>query len=117
LAEEELAGFFRTNSAESPLILLKTVESTEKLNARFRSYRSYEWQGIISHGLNRLSRPVVVLPIDVFRKNLVVECPYPIEAILIEPKVRSSVFAALTQFKVDATFSPSKIELCFSQIR
>lgn len=117
LAEEELDGFFRTNSAESPLILLKTAESTEKLNARFRSYRSYEWQGIISHGLNRLSRPVVILPIDGFRKNLAVECPYPIEAILIEPKVRASVFAALTQFKVDATFSPSKIELCFSQIR
>ena len=117
LAEEELDGFFRTNSAESPLILLKTVESTEKLNARFRSYRTYEWQGIISHGLNRLSRPVVILPIDVFRKNLAVECPHPIEAILIEPKVRSSVFSALTQFKVDATFSPSKIELCFSQIR
>lgn len=117
LAEEELDGFFRTNSAESPLILLKTVESTEKLNARFRSYRTYEWQGIISHGLNGLSRPVVILPIDVFRKNLAVECPHPIEAVLIEPKVRSSVFSALTQFKVDATFSPSKIELCFSQIR
>jgi hypothetical protein len=117
LAEEELAGFFRTNSAESPLILLKTAESTEKLNARFRSYRSYEWQGIISHGLNRLSRPVVLRSIDVFRKNLALECPYPIQAVLIEPKVRTSVFVALTQFKVDATFSPTKIELCFSQIR
>lgn len=116
LAEEELDRFFQTDLTESSLIVLKTEESTEKLNARFRSYRSYEWEGIINQGLNRSSRPVTVQPLNHFRENLALKCPDPIEVVLIEPKVRSSVFIALTQFKVDATFSPTKISLCFSQI-
>jgi len=117
LVEEELDVYFRTNSSGSSLILLKTGESTEKLNARSRSYRSYEWEGIINNGRNKSFRPFVVQSINAFRKNLALKCPYPIQAVLIEPKVRTSVFVALTQFKVDATFSPTKIELCFSQIR
>ncbi len=117
LAEEELGGVFRPNFTESSLILLKTEESTEKLNARYRSFRSYEWEGIISKGLDRSARPVVVQSINAFQKNIALKCPYPLVRILIEPKVRSSVFDALTQFKVDATFNPTKIELCFSQSR
>lgn len=117
MADEELDEFIQSNLDESLLIILTTEESTEKLNARFRSYRSYEWQGIINRGLKTTSNTVMLLPIELVRKNLALKCPYPVEAILIEPKVKSSVIAALTQLKVDVTFSPTAIGLCFSQIR
>ena len=117
LAEEELDKFFQTNLTALSLIVLKTGESTEKLNARSRGYRSYEWEGIINQGLHRSSRPIDVQSVNFFRKNLVLKCHYPIDAVLIEPEVRSSIFVALTQFKVDATFNPIIIKLCFSQIR
>jgi hypothetical protein len=117
LAEEELDKFFQTNLTDLSIIVLKTRESTEKLNARSRNYRSYEWEGIISQGLNRSSRPIIVQSVNFFRRNLGLKCHYPIDAILIEPEVRSSMFAALTQFKVDATFNPIIIKLCLSQIR
>jgi hypothetical protein len=117
LAEEELDKFFQTNLTDLSIIVLKTRESTEKLNARSRNYRSYEWEGIISQGLNRLSRPIIVQSVNFFRRNLGLKCHYPIDAILIEPEVRSSMFVALTQFKVDATFNPIIIKLCLSQIR
>ena len=117
LAEEELDKFFQTNLTNSSLIVLKTGESTEKLNARSRNYRSYEWEGIISQGLNRSSRPIVVQSVNFFQRNLVLKCHYPIDTVLIEPKVMSSIIVALTQFKVDVTFNPILIKLCFSQIR
>ena len=117
LAEEELDKFFQTNLTDLSIIVLKTGESTEKLNARSRNYRSYEWEGIISQGLNRSSRPIIVQSVNFFRRNLGLKCHYPIDAILIEPEVRSSMFVALTQFKVDATFNPIIIKLCLSQIR
>jgi hypothetical protein len=117
LVEEELVNFFPANLTKSPLVVLKTGESTEKLNARYRSYRSYEWEGIISQGLNRSSSRIVLRQVDVYRKSIVLKCPYPIPAVLINPEVRTSVFVALTNFKIDATFNPTNIGLCFSQIR
>ena len=117
LAEEELDKFFQTNLTNSSLIVLKTGESTEKLNARSRGYRPYEWEGIINQGLHRSSSPIDVQPVNFFRRNLVVKCHHPIDVVLIEPKVRSSIFVALTQFTVDVTFNPITVKLCFSQIR
>ena len=118
-SERELASEIRFASSQDERIVVVMVEdeSTNSLNARNRSYRPYEWWGLISRGLGIDPEQLVLLTSKDLETQGNESCiESPIFANVIHPKVKSSWTQALFERRVRIELNPRPMTLCSIQV-
>jgi hypothetical protein len=117
VASELSAERLKTDDADEILVVVATVESTNRLNARFRTYRPYEWRGLVSQGMSVDPRKLKIMePSDATSRGPGV-CNQKYVATRISPEVNSGRFEALLKFSVRISLNPEPLLLCSDQVR
>jgi hypothetical protein len=99
-------------------VLVYFVNSPNKLNARFRKLRPYEWWGLIAKGLNVDPQKLKMLEpedFDLLVRHLT--CASPVSVLQVEPEITSSRMSALSRLKVDVELHGRLIQLCNTRVR
>jgi hypothetical protein len=112
--DEELREDLATvsDSDSSYAVVVETTSRTNALNARYRTYRVYEWWGLLVEGMRVSPGLLRVLEIGDLELQSNSTCSSPYRAIMIQPLVTSSRLDALTRMRVEIDLNARRIELC-----
>lgn len=99
-------------SSETVIVVIEPDSTSERLNARLRKYRPYEWWGLIALGLDMQPRNLKILEEGDFRLQAGLTCKTPLRAAVIRPRVLTSRFETLRQLRVDLRFDARPIRMC-----
>ena len=112
--DEQLRDVFPTvsDSDSSYAVVVELSRDTNMLNARYRTYRSYEWLGLIAEGLKVSPSSLRVFEGGDLELQSNSSCSSPFRAIRIQPLVTSSRFDALTRMRVGIDLNAQPVELC-----
>lgn len=105
-----------TNGAEV-LVVISPTRSMNNLNARFRSYRPYEWWGILANGMTIQPSQLKVLALGDVLGAESAECPVKYDAIRISPDFSTGRLRALSTFRVQVELNPEPIVLCSKLVK
>lgn len=113
-AENELRGSAHdlTSGGEEIVVVLKPTSTMSQLNARFRTYRVYEWWGLLAKGMAIQPSQLRVLE---QAEDVVIdtrECRKQLNVIGISPEVFTDRLQALTTFRVSVRLNPEPLVLC-----
>jgi len=101
------------NDAENGVaVVVQLDRDSERLNARLRKYRPYEWWGLIASGLNIEPTQLKILEQSDYQLQAESTCAVPLRATSIYPKVLSSRWDALTSLRVDIRFDAREVRMC-----
>jgi hypothetical protein len=93
-------------------IVVRDVNTPNRLNARFREYRPYEWWGLLANGLEIPARQLQLLDAADVDGLLEIDCTSPMRVLQIRPVVKSSRLEVLREWRVVIDMNPSNITLC-----
>lgn len=101
-----------------PLLLLVTEDgASSRLNARFRTFRSHEWWGIVKEGLGNDRQDVWILGQDDVTSDVGSSCERPRVAFKLFPQTRTSDWEALRQFRVKVALTVERTLVCPDGVR
>jgi hypothetical protein len=95
------------------VVVLETTSTTDLLNARFRTYRRYEWAGLLGKGLNRDALSIHVLDSADLGDGRNAGCSEPIRALLIAPTVNSTRLTAFLGRRLSVNWNAEALLICY----
>lgn len=101
-----------SDSDSSYAVVVELSRDTNMLNARNRTYRPYEWWGLIAEGLKVSPSSLRVLEGGDLELQSNSTCSSPFRAIRIQPLVTTSRLDALTRMRVGIDLNAQPVELC-----
>ncbi len=112
--DEQLADALPTvsDSDSSYAVVVEISRNTNALNARYRTYRPYEWWGLVAKGMKVSPRLLRVLERGDLELQSNSTCSPPFRAFVIHPLVTTSRIDALTRMRVEVNLNPRPIDLC-----
>lgn len=99
------------------VIAIELTNDGQRLNARNRMYRPYEWWGILSSGLGIPPESLRVMEIEDVESQETHNCKTPFRATLVTPSVLTTRVEALTRLRVKTELKPKPIRLCSIAIK
>jgi hypothetical protein len=94
------------------VIVVDSRSTAQALNARYRSYRPYEWWGLMAQGLGLDPEFLKIMEMGDFDQQKKIACNSPYRATVVTPRVLTSRFEALTRLRVKIDLDPQPIEIC-----
>lgn len=118
-AGEQLRDVLPTvsDADDSYAVVFEIDTSMSALNARYRSYRTYEWWGLLAKGINVSPSLLRVLETADVELQNGSTCESPFRAFAIRPVVVSSRLDALTRMRVEIKLNSRLIELCSLDVK
>ncbi|NDC46283.1 MAG: hypothetical protein EBZ68_01760 [Actinobacteria bacterium] len=116
--EKELSESIRSASPSDDriVIVLEDDKTVNSLNARKRSYRPYEWWGLLAQGLRVEPEQLLLLTTKDIELHQTESCTRSeFNAIAIQPSVRSTRIEALIDRRVRIELNPHLMTLCSLQ--
>lgn len=112
--DEQLRDVFPTvsDSDSSYAVVVELSRDTNMLNARYRTYRPYEWWGLIAEGLKVSPSSLRVFEGGDLELQSDSTCSSPFRAIMIQPLVTTSRLDSLTRMRVGIDLNAQPVELC-----
>ena len=119
LVMSDLAGY-RENELKSltrheVIVVMDTTPTSQRVNARFRGYRSYEWAGLLGEGLRMDSRTLYVLDGGDVPRRPNSKCETEISAIVVAPTVKSSRLEVLLGRSARVSWNSDSATVCLDE--
>lgn len=99
------------------IVLIQGDETSGRLDARYRTYRSHEWWGMVATGLGPNHTRVWILEPDDLVNAEEATCAKERVAYELQPRVLSTAWEAVSRMRVDLSLNPSLVSICPGAIR
>jgi|688.fasta_scaffold237154_2 hypothetical protein len=102
----------QANNGGQVLVVISPSPTMNKLNARLRSYRPYEWWGLLAKGMAISSSQLKLLELDDATAVDMAECLSEHRSIRISPEVSTARLRALATLRVRVELNPEPMVVC-----